>query len=76
MDGKAVCRDPEWALSGLGRETFAFSARGEKASVHRGMRTTMVGPRPEDDLTLGLHLWLLGEPMFRGTYVSDEVATR
>ena len=76
MGGNAVCRDPAQALSGLGRETLAFSARGEKASVHRGMQTTMVGPRPEDEPILSLHPWLLDEPMFKGTYVSDEVATR
>ena len=63
-------------LTGLGRETLALSTGGEKASVHNGMRTTMVGPRPVDKLILGLHPWLLDNPMFKGTYVSEEVATR
>ena len=55
--GNAVCRDPEWALSGLGREMLTFSAGGEKASVHRGMQTTMVGLRPKDETILSVHLW-------------------
>ena len=53
-----------------------LSTGGEKASVDKGMQTTIVGPKPVDELILGLHLWLLDDPMFKGMYVSDEVATR
>ena len=63
-------------LTGLGRETLALSTGGKKDSVDKGMQTTMVGPRPVDKPILGLHPWLLDDPMFKGTYVSKEVATR
>ena len=52
------------------------STGGEKTSVDKGMQTTIVGPKPVDEPILGLHPWLLDGPMFKGTYMSDEVAMR
>ena len=54
----------------------APSTGGEKTLVNKGMQITIVGTKPVDELILGLHPWLLDGPMFKGTYVSEEVATR
>ena len=75
-DGNGACGNLVHVLAGLGRETLVLSTSGEKASVDNGMRTTMVGPKLEDEPILSLHPWLLDDPMFKGTYVSDGVATR
>ena len=55
---------------------LALSTGGKKASVDKGMWTTIVGPKLVDEPILGLHPWLLDDPMFKGTYVSNQVATR
>ena len=49
----------------------APSTGGEKASVDKGIWTTIVGPKPVDEPILGLHPWLLDDPMFKGMYVSN-----
>ena len=54
----------------------APSIGGKKVLVDKGIWTTIIGPRPVDELILGLHPWLQDNPMFKGTYISNEVATR
>ena len=76
MDTKGACRDLVNVLTGLEGEMVTPSIGGKKVLVDKGIWTTIIGPRPVDKLILGLHPWLRDDPMFKGTYVSDGVATR
>ena len=76
MDTSGTCRDLVSILTRLGGEVVTPSTGGMKALVDKGIWTTIVGPKPVDEPILGLHPWLLGDPMFKGMYISDGVATR
>ena len=76
MGASGACRDLVHVLTGVGGEMVAPSTGGKKASVDKGIWTTIVGPKPVDEPILGLHPWLLDGHMFKGTYISNKVAMR
>ena len=71
-----ACRELVHVFARMVGEMTISSVGGEKASVHNGIQTAMVGPRPVGNVILSFHPWLLDGPICRGTYVFDTVVMR